>query len=160
MPSAWLARPPRTASGTVSFTAKGPMTFLCDASPGSRGSSCWQTYMVGIADTTLHHAPSWARCSAVRSTAPQHSSKPLSWCAPAKHANSMPRRSTSPLSLQTIPLAWPFVVWGLDILGPFPRAPGGYSTSTSPSTSSPSGRRWRPSAPSQLDQPSSSSKAL
>jgi hypothetical protein len=22
--------------------------------------------------------------------------------------------------LQTIPLTWPFVVWGLDILGPFP----------------------------------------
>ena len=28
--------------------------------------------------------------------------------------------------LQTIPLTWPFRVWGLDILGPFPRAPGGY----------------------------------
>ena len=29
-------------------------------------------------------------------------------------------------SLQTIPLSWPFAVWGLDILGPFPRALGGY----------------------------------
>ena len=28
--------------------------------------------------------------------------------------------------LQTIPFTWPFAVWGLDILGPFPRAPGGY----------------------------------
>ena len=28
--------------------------------------------------------------------------------------------------LQTIHLSWPFAVWGLDILGPFPRAPGGY----------------------------------
>jgi hypothetical protein len=28
--------------------------------------------------------------------------------------------------LQTIPLTWPFVVWGLDILGPFPRAQGSY----------------------------------
>jgi transposase InsO family protein len=28
--------------------------------------------------------------------------------------------------LQTIPLTWLFVVWGLDILGPFPRAQGGY----------------------------------
>ena len=34
--------------------------------------------------------------------------------------------------LQTIPLSWPFAVWGLDILGPFPRAPGGYRYSTSP----------------------------
>ena len=29
-------------------------------------------------------------------------------------------------ALQTIPLSWPFAVWGLDILGPFPRAIGGY----------------------------------
>jgi hypothetical protein len=28
--------------------------------------------------------------------------------------------------LQTSPLTWPFAVWGLDILGPFPRAQGGY----------------------------------
>lgn len=28
--------------------------------------------------------------------------------------------------LQTIPLSWPFAVWGLDILGPFPRAAGGF----------------------------------
>jgi hypothetical protein len=28
--------------------------------------------------------------------------------------------------LQSIPLTWPFAVWGLDILGPFPRAQGGY----------------------------------
>ena len=28
--------------------------------------------------------------------------------------------------LHTIPLSWPFAVWGLDILGPFPRAVGGY----------------------------------
>ena len=27
---------------------------------------------------------------------------------------------------QTIPLSWPFAVWGLDILGPLPRAVGGY----------------------------------
>jgi hypothetical protein len=29
-------------------------------------------------------------------------------------------------ALQMIPPSWPFVVWGLDILGPFPRAVGGY----------------------------------
>ena len=28
--------------------------------------------------------------------------------------------------LQTIPLSWPFAVCGLDILGPFPWANGGY----------------------------------
>ena len=29
-------------------------------------------------------------------------------------------------ALQTIPLSWSFAVWGLDILGPFPRAIKGY----------------------------------
>ena len=29
-------------------------------------------------------------------------------------------------ALQTIPLSWPFSVWGLDILGPFPRAIWGF----------------------------------
>jgi ribonuclease HI len=36
--------------------------------------------------------------------------------------------------LQTIPLTWPFAVWGLDILGPFPRAQGATATSISPSS--------------------------
>jgi hypothetical protein len=27
--------------------------------------------------------------------------------------------------LQTIPITWPFNVWGLDLLGPFKKAPGG-----------------------------------
>jgi hypothetical protein len=29
-------------------------------------------------------------------------------------------------ALQMIPPSWPFVIWGVDILGPFPRAVGGY----------------------------------
>ena len=28
--------------------------------------------------------------------------------------------------MQMIPPSWPFAVWGVDILGPFPRAVGGY----------------------------------
>jgi transposase InsO family protein len=29
--------------------------------------------------------------------------------------------------LQTIPVTWPFAVWGLDIVGPFRKAPGGFT---------------------------------
>jgi Integrase core domain. len=29
--------------------------------------------------------------------------------------------------LQTIPLSWPFAVWGLDMVGPFKKAPGGFT---------------------------------
>jgi hypothetical protein len=30
-------------------------------------------------------------------------------------------------TLQTIPITWPFAVWGLDIVGPLGKAPGGYT---------------------------------
>jgi hypothetical protein len=30
-------------------------------------------------------------------------------------------------ALQTIPIAWPFAVWGLDLVGPLQKAPGGFS---------------------------------
>ena len=30
-------------------------------------------------------------------------------------------------ALQTIPITWPFAVWGLDLVGPFKKAPGGYT---------------------------------
>jgi transposase InsO family protein len=30
-------------------------------------------------------------------------------------------------ALQTIPLTWPFVVWGLDLVGPLQKAPGGFT---------------------------------
>ena len=28
---------------------------------------------------------------------------------------------------KTIPITWPFVIWGLDLVGPLKRAPGGYT---------------------------------
>ena len=30
-------------------------------------------------------------------------------------------------ALQTIPITWPFTVWGLDLAGPIKRASGGYT---------------------------------
>src|SRR6185312_9070841 len=29
--------------------------------------------------------------------------------------------------LQTIPITWPFAMWGLDLVGPLQRAPGGFT---------------------------------
>jgi hypothetical protein len=38
------------------------------------------------------------------------------------------RKSNLPAHvLQTIPITWPYVVWGLDIVGPLRKAPGGYT---------------------------------
>jgi hypothetical protein len=39
------------------------------------------------------------------------------------HAKQM---HTPAQALQMIPPSWPFAIWGVDILGPFPRAVGGY----------------------------------
>ena len=39
------------------------------------------------------------------------------------HAKNIHQRAQA---LQTIPLSWPFAVWGLDIVGEFTRAVGGY----------------------------------
>ena len=30
-------------------------------------------------------------------------------------------------ALQTIPITWPFAVWGLDLVGPLQKAPGGFT---------------------------------
>jgi hypothetical protein len=30
-------------------------------------------------------------------------------------------------ALQTIPITWPFAMWGLDLVGPLQKAPGGYT---------------------------------
>ena len=30
-------------------------------------------------------------------------------------------------ALQTIPVTWPFAVWGLDLVGPLKKAPGGFT---------------------------------
>jgi transposase InsO family protein len=38
------------------------------------------------------------------------------------------RKTNLPVhALQTIPVTWPFAVWGLDIVGPLRKAPGGYT---------------------------------
>jgi transposase InsO family protein len=38
------------------------------------------------------------------------------------------RKTNLPVhTLQTIPITWPFAVWGLDIVGPLRKAPGGYT---------------------------------
>jgi hypothetical protein len=44
-------------------------------------------------------------------------------------------------TLQTIPVTWPFAVWGLDIVDPCEKRPGATPTCWLPSTSFPSGSR-------------------
>src|SRR5438132_9145204 len=62
--------------------------------------------------------------------------------------------------LQTIPITWPFVVWGLDMVGPCRKHPVVTHTSSSPSTNSPSGLKPSPSPRSQPPRPRNFSKTL
>jgi hypothetical protein len=60
------------------------------------------------------------------------------------------RKSNLPAHvLQTIPVIWPFAVWGWTLLGLCEKRPGATPTYWSPSTSSPSGLRCAPSRPSR-----------
>ena len=36
----------------------------------------------------------------------------------ALDASYSPTKATTPTALQTIPITWPFAVWGLDMVGP------------------------------------------
>jgi ribonuclease HI len=47
-------------------------------------------------------------------------------------------------ALQTIPITWPFAVWGLDLVGPLQKALGASRTCWSPSINSPSGSKSDP----------------
>jgi hypothetical protein len=42
--------------------------------------------------------------------------------APAKGVNHLLAQA-----LQAISITWPFAVWGLDLVGPLQKAPGGFS---------------------------------
>jgi hypothetical protein len=50
-----------------------------------------------------------------------------------KHCNGCQHfskhRHTPAAALKTIPLTWPFAIWGLDMVGPFKTAPGGFDAS-------------------------------
>jgi IS30 family transposase len=48
------------------------------------------------------------------------------WFSDAKVASSSPRRYVPAQALRTIPPSWLFAIWGLDSVGPFKIAPGGY----------------------------------
>src|SRR3954466_7541646 len=89
--------------------------------------SCWQRYMEAHVVTTLaqEHLPA------------KHSGQGFFWPTALEDATAQVTKCEAcqfrskqihqpAQALQTIPLSWPFSVWGLDILGPFPRAVGGF----------------------------------
>ena len=52
--------------------------------------------------------------------------QPRTWSSIARVVSDSGQKSHQPASaLKTIPIAWPFAVWGLDMVGPFKKARGG-----------------------------------
>jgi hypothetical protein len=56
-------------------------------------------------------------------TALQDADQVVKYCNGCQHFSK--HRNTPAASLKTIPLTWPFAVWGLDMVGPFKTVPGG-----------------------------------
>ena len=95
------------------------MMFPYNASLGNRGTSYWPTYTAEPTCTTCHQGTSLARPTTLNDA-----TKLVMSCKACQfHAKQIHQPAQG---LKTVSLSWPFVVWGLDILGPFPRPPGGY----------------------------------
>ena len=84
--------------------------------------SCWRKYTEAYAATTL--AQGRLPGKFFWQEALQDATALVTKCEACQfHAKQIHQPAQA---LQTIPLSWPFSVWGLDILGPFPRAVGGF----------------------------------
>jgi hypothetical protein len=87
---------------------------LAEIHGGECGSHSASRTLVGMA---FRHGFYWP-------TALQDAAKLVKSCEACQfHAKQI---HTPAQALQMIPSSWPFAVWGVDILGPFPRAVGGY----------------------------------
>jgi hypothetical protein len=102
-----------------SCTIPAPQAFSNDAYPSPKDKSCYKKYTQGLAVTMQHLGPSWETLS----------DKVFYWPTAVADATRIVRscrgcqfyaRQThlSAQALQTIPVTWSFVVWGLDLVGP------------------------------------------
>jgi len=74
-----------------------------------------------------HLAPSWVTRFGKVFTGPPRSPTPPTLCGPAGVASSTSEKHLPAHALQSIPITWPFAVWGLDLVGPLKKAPGGFA---------------------------------
>jgi transposase InsO family protein len=111
-----------------SSTTVAPQAFSNDAYLSPKDRSYCKKYTRGLAVTMQHLEPSCGTPSDKASTGRPLWPTPLGLYARAKGVNSMQDRRACPAqALQTIPITWLFAVWGLDLVGPLQKAPGGFS---------------------------------
>jgi hypothetical protein len=97
------------------------------ASPSPTVANLFETSTQVFVATTRCRAPSWATCSAgfYWPTAVANANEIMRTC---EGCQFYARKTNLPAhALQTIPVTWPFTMWGLDIIRPLRKAPGGYT---------------------------------
>jgi transposase InsO family protein len=104
------------------------MASSSDAFPSPKVRSSYKRYTRGLAAITQHLEPLLETPSDKVSTGRRRWPTPLELSAPANGCQFYARQTHLPAqALQTIPITWPFAVWGLDLVGPLQKAPGGYT---------------------------------
>jgi transposase InsO family protein len=107
-----------------SSTTAAPPASSSDAYPSPKARSSYKKYTRGLAVITQRLEPLLEMLSDKVSTGRPRWPTPLELSAPAKGVNSTQGRRTYPLRLCK---QYPFAVWGLDLVGPLQKAPGGYT---------------------------------
>ena len=87
------------------------------------------TSTLASAVTMPRHAPSWGTCFGKAFTGPPRSpTDATDVVRTCEGCQFYARKTHLPAhTLQTIPITWPFAVWGLDLVGPLQKAPGGFT---------------------------------
>ena len=86
------------------------------------------TSMLASAVTTLRRAPSWVMRFGKAFTGPPRIADATDVVQTCEGCQFYVQKTHLPAhALQTIPITWPFAVWGLDLVGPLQKAPGGYT---------------------------------
>jgi transposase InsO family protein len=110
-----------------SCTTAAPQAFSNGAYPSPKDKSCYKKYTRGACGH--HAAPQTLVGNAFRQgfywpTAVAYATRIVrscQWCQFYARQTHLPAQT-----LQTIPITWSFAVWGLDLVGPLQKAPGGF----------------------------------
>jgi transposase InsO family protein len=110
-----------------SSTTAAPRASSSDAFPSPKVRNSYEKYTRGLAATTQHLKPLSEMLSGKVSTGRRVADatrivRTCEGCQFYARQTHLPAQA-----LQTIPITWPFAVWGLDLVGPLQKAPGGYT---------------------------------
>jgi hypothetical protein len=125
----WRGAPSRSSYWVMrrSSTTAAPQASSNDAYPSPKVRSYCKNYTRGLAVTTQHLEPSFETPSDKVSTGQPRWLTPLGLYAPAKGVNSTQGRHTCPLRPCKQYPSPGRLLWGLDLVGPLQKAPGGFT---------------------------------